>query len=166
LLVVLHASAPTVYHSLSLHDALPISLRADGPTSFLVTTGTAICGGSAIAAMAPVVEADERQTAVSLATVFTLNAVALVLFPPLGHALGLSNQAFGAWAALAIHDTSSVVGACAAFDQLAPPGAQAATALAVGTTTKLARALWILPLVLVVAWARRSKKRAPFPVFL
>src|SRR5690606_41412085 len=84
LLVVLHASAPTVYHSLSLHDALPISLRADGPTSFLVTTGTAICGGSAIAAMAPVVEADERQTGVSLATVFTLNAVALVVFPPLG----------------------------------------------------------------------------------
>jgi uncharacterized integral membrane protein (TIGR00698 family) len=163
-------------------DAIPITLagiaatfgagwllarvtRADGPTSFLVTTGTAICGGSAIAAMAPVVEADEKQTAVSLATIFTLNAIALVLFPPLGHALDLSNPAFGAWAALAIHDTSSVVGASSAFDLLVPPTG-AATALAVGTTTKLARALWILPLVLVVAWARRSKKRAPFPVFL
>lgn len=143
--------------------ALGRALRADGATSFLVTTGTAICGGSAIAAMAPVVEADERQTGVSLATVFTLNAIALVLFPPLGAALGLSAPQFGAWAALAIHDTSSVVGASSAFDQLV---AGAPTALAVGTTTKLARALWILPLVLAVAWWRRSGKRAPFPMFL
>lgn len=143
--------------------ALGRALRADGPTSFLVTTGTAICGGSAIAAMAPVVEADERQTGVSLATVFTLNAVALVVFPPLGAALGLTPPEFGAWAALAIHDTSSVVGASSAFDQLA---AGAPTALAVGTTTKLARALWILPLVLAVAWWRRSEERAPFPTFL
>jgi uncharacterized integral membrane protein (TIGR00698 family) len=132
-------------------------LRADGPTSFLVTTGTAICGGSAIAAMAPVVEADDKQTGVSLATIFTLNAVALLLFPWLGGLLGLSQADFGAWAALAIHDTSSVVGACSAYGE---------QALAVGTTTKLARALWILPLVLVVAWRRRSEKRAPFPVFL
>lgn len=143
--------------------ALGRVLRADGPTSLLVTTGTAICGGSAIAAMAPVVEADERQTGVSLATVFTLNAVALLVFPPLGVALGLTPPAFGAWAALAIHDTSSVVGASSAYDLLV---AGSPAALAVGTTTKLARALWILPLVLTVAWWRRSGRRAPFPTFL
>ncbi|MCO5172195.1 MAG: putative sulfate exporter family transporter [Planctomycetes bacterium] len=143
--------------------ALGRVLRADGPTSLLVTSGTAICGGSAIAAMAPVVEADERQTGAALATVFTLNAVALVLFPPLGLALGLDPATFGAWAALAIHDTSSVVGAASAFDH-AVVGAP--TALEVGTTTKLARALWILPLVLAVAWWRRSGRRAPFPTFL
>ncbi|MBX3471409.1 MAG: putative sulfate exporter family transporter [Planctomycetes bacterium] len=143
--------------------ALGHALRADGPTSLLVTTGTAICGGSAIAAMAPVVEADERQTGAALATVFTLNAVALVLFPPLGLALGLDPATFGAWAALAIHDTSSVVGAASAYDHLV---AGTPTALAVGTTTKLARALWILPLVLAVAWWRRSGRRAPFPTFL
>lgn len=141
----------------ALGAALARLLRADGPTSFLVTTGTAICGGSAIAAMAPVVQADDEQTGVSLATIFTLNAVALLLFPPLGRLLDLPQGDFGAWAALAIHDTSSVVGACSAYGE---------QALAVGTTTKLARALWILPLVLVVAWRRRSDERAPFPLFL
>jgi uncharacterized membrane protein YadS len=167
---------------LTARDAIPVTLLgivltfalgaglarlvgADGPTSFLVTTGTAICGGSAIAAMAPVVEADEKQTGVSLATIFTLNAIALLLFPPLGQALGLTAPAFGAWGALAIHDTSSVVGAATAYDAMLATSA-GATAVGVGTTTKLARALWILPLVLTVAWWRKSDKRAPFPLFL
>ncbi|HPF69936.1 MAG TPA: putative sulfate exporter family transporter [Candidatus Krumholzibacteria bacterium] len=126
-------------------------------TATLIAFGTAICGGSAIAAMAPVIEADDDETAVALATVFTLNAVALLVFPPLGRLLGLSPHAFGMWAALAIHDTSSVVGAAAAFG---------GGALAVATTVKLARALWIMPSALFVAWRRRSNRRAPFPLFI
>lgn len=132
-------------------------LGAERTTAFLVTTGTSICGGSAIAAMAPVVEADNEQTAVSLATVFTLNAVGLFLFPLLGHWLALPQQAFGVWSAVAIHDTSSVVGAAASYgDQ----------ALAVATTVKLTRALWIVPLVLVVGLLRGAKSNAKPPLFL
>ncbi len=132
-------------------------LAPEPTAAFLVTTGTSICGGSAIAAMAPVIEADSEQTAVALATVFTLNAIALLLFPPLGVALHLTPEAFGTWAAIAIHDTSSVVGAAATFgDQ----------ALAVGTTVKLTRALWILPLVFVVGLVRRSTARPTPPWFL
>lgn len=125
--------------------------------SLLISFGTAICGGSAIAAMAPVLRADDDEVAVSLATVFTLNAAALLLFPPLGHLLGLSQQQFGLWAGLAIHDTSSVVGAASAFG---------ATALAVGTTVKLTRALWIMPCALAAAVVKRSDRRAPFPLFI
>lgn len=132
-------------------------LRAEATTAFLVTTGTAICGGSAIAAMAPTVRADERQTAVALATVFALNSAGLVLFPPLGQWLGLDQGAFGVWAALAIHDTSSVVGATQAFGEQAQ---------AVGTTVKLARALWILPLVTAAGWFVRARGKASFPLFL
>lgn len=128
-----------------------------GPESTLISFGTAICGGSAIAAMAPVVKAKSEEVAVALATVFTLNAVALVLFPPLGHALRLSQQAFGLWAGLAIHDTSSVVGAASAYGS---------EALAVGTTVKLTRALWIVPGVLVVALAKRTDARLRFPLFI
>ncbi|WP_305731846.1 YeiH family protein [Trichlorobacter ammonificans] len=125
--------------------------------SLLISFGTAICGGSAIAAMAPVLRAEDDEVAVSLATVFTLNAVALLLFPLLGHLLGLSQQQFGLWAGLAIHDTSSVVGAAAVFGT---------TALAVGTTVKLTRALWIMPCVLMVSMVKRSEQRAPFPLFI
>lgn len=126
-------------------------------TSALISFGTAICGGSAIAAMAPVLKARDEETAVSLATVFSLNAVALLLFPPLGHAFGLTERQFGLWAALAIHDTSSVVGATAAFG---------ATALAIGTTVKLARAVWISPCVLVASWINKSEGKPQIPLFI
>jgi uncharacterized integral membrane protein (TIGR00698 family) len=128
-----------------------------GNSSYLITTGTAICGGSAIAAIAPILHADEEEMAVSLGTVFVLNSVALLIFPPLGHVLDLSQTQFGLWAALAIHDTSSVVGAASRY------GAQA---LVVGTTVKLARALWIVPLSLAVAGVKRSKSKFRFPWFI
>ena len=125
--------------------------------SILISFGTAICGGSAIAAMAPVIKANDEEVAVALATVFTLNAVALVLFPLLGKMLGLSQNDFGLWAGLAIHDTSSVVGATSAFGT---------TALAVGTTVKLTRALWIMPCVLIASIVTRSEHKAYFPLFI
>ena len=117
-------------------------LKIGGKASFLITAGTAICGGSAIAAIAPITEANEEEISVSMGTVFLLNSVALLIFPAIGAALHLSQNQFGLWAALAIHDTSSVVGAAAKYgDQ----------ALAIGTTVKLARALWIVPVGLVTA---------------
>ena len=128
-----------------------------GNASYLITTGTAICGGSAIAAIGPILRADEEEMAVSLGTVFVLNSVALLIFPPMGHLLGLSQTEFGLWAALAIHDTSSVVGAASRY------GSQA---LEVGTTVKLARALWIVPLSLAVAGVKRSKSKFRFPWFI
>lgn len=125
--------------------------------SFLISAGTAICGGSAIAALAPVTEASEEDTAISLGTVFVLNSVALLAFPAIGAALHLSQTQFGLWAALAIHDTSSVVGAAAKYGGLA---------LAVGTTVKLARALWIVPLSLGTAMLRKSRARIHWPWFI
>ena len=126
-------------------------------TSTLISFGTAICGGSAIAAMAPVIKAEPEETGVALATIFTLNAVALVIFPPLGHLMSMGDRQFGLWSALAIHDTSSVVGAAAAFGGVA---------LAIGTTVKLTRALWIIPMALGVALLTRSEGKAPFPYFI
>lgn len=125
-------------------------LRVRGNSSFLITTGTAICGGSAIAAIGPVLQANEEEMAVSLGTVFILNSIALLIFPPIGNALHLSQSQFGLWAALAIHDTSSVVGAAAKY------GAQA---LVIGTTVKLARALWIVPLALATAAIVRGRSK-------
>ena len=115
-------------------------LKVDTKTSYLVSSGTAICGGSAIAAVAPVVDADDKQMSVSLGTIFVLNALALLIFPPLGHYFGLSDQQFGEWAAIAIHDTSSVVGAAAAYSD---------ESLQVAAMVKWTPALWILPLALV-----------------
>jgi len=126
-------------------------------TSTLISFGTAICGGSAIAAMAPVIKAEAEETGVALATIFTLNSIALILFPPLGHLLGMGQQQFGLWSALAIHDTSSVVGAAAAYGGLA---------LAIGTTVKLTRALWIMPSALLAAWFTKSEGKAKFPLFI
>lgn len=137
----------------------------------LVTFGTAICGGSAIAAASPVLRAREDETAVALISVFVLNAVALLIFPPIGHFLNMSPDTFGWWAALAIHDTSSVVGAASAYGE---------QALQVATTVKLTRALWILPCVLIASLpvvnqhlvgssvSADSKKitRPPFPRFI
>ena len=132
-------------------------LGTNPQTSSLISFGTAICGGSAIAAMAPVLKAKDEDIAVSLATIFCLNATALLLFPPLGHYFGLSQRQFGLWAALAIHDTSSVVGAASAFGF---------GALAIGTTIKLARAVWIGPCVLATSLLTKTKSRAPFPLFI
>jgi len=129
-------------------------------TSYLISSGTAICGGSAIAAVGPLVGAEDEQMSVSLGTVFVLNAVALFVFPPIGHALGLSEVQFGEWAAIAIHDTSSVVGAGAAYG---------AKALEVAALVKCTRALWILPLALVTmaVWRPRGAKIAmPWFIFL
>ena len=126
-------------------------------TSILISFGTAICGGSAIAAMAPVIKAESEETGVALATVFTLNSAALILFPLLGHLLGMGQRQFGLWSALAIHDTSSVVGAGAAYGSVA---------LAIGTTVKLTRALWIMPSALIAAWFTKSEGRVRIPVFI
>ena len=109
----------------------------------LISVGTAICGGSAIAAVVPVLRAKDHESTVALATVFLLNAIALFVFPPIGHALSLDDNQFGLWAALAIHDTSSVVGAAVAWG---------GKAVEIATTVKLARALWIVPLTIGIAW--------------
>ncbi len=126
-------------------------LRVEEQTSFLVTAGTSICGGSAIAAVGPAIGARPEAMSVSLATVFVLNAVALYLFPAVGHLLGLSQQQFAVWAAVAIHDTSSVVGAASAYG---PEALRSATVL------KLARALWIVPLTLAAAAYTRRRAAA------
>ncbi len=127
-------------------------------TAFLISTGTAICGGSAIAAVAPIVEAETEDTSVALGVVFILNSVALVLFPILGHMMGMSESRFGLWSAIAIHDTSSVVGAASHYGK---------TALAVATTVKLTRALWIIPVSLVSAFFFKSEvKKVKIPYFI
>jgi len=143
--------------TLCLGELLGRALKITAKTRTLVAFGTAICGGSAIAAIAAVIKAKDEEIAVSLATVFSLNAVALLLFPPLGHWFGLDQHQFGLWAALAIHDTSSVVGAAAAFGGVA---------LTVGTTVKLTRALWIAPYALVAGFFWKSEKRAGVPLFI
>ena len=122
--------------------------KVDKVTSYLISSGTAICGGSAIAAVGPIVRADESQMSVSLATVFVLNAIALFIFPTIGHWLNLSQIQFGTWAAIAIHDTSSVVGAGSAYGE---------EALKVATTVKLTRALWIIPLSIFTTFYFKSK---------
>jgi len=131
--------------SLTLIIGLAIGkwLAVERKARTLISVGTAICGGSAIAAVGPVIHASDEEMSVSLGTVFILNAIALFLFPPIGHALNMSQQAFGLWSALAIHDTSSVVGAAASYGK---------QALEIGTTVKLTRALWIIPVALFFAY--------------
>jgi uncharacterized integral membrane protein (TIGR00698 family) len=131
--------------------------KVEKTAAFLITAGTAICGGSAIAAVAPIVQANDEEIAISMGTVFILNSVALFLFPPIGWALHLSQEQFGLWSALAIHDTSSVVGATARYG---------AVALVVGTTIKLARALWIVPLAIGTAAAKKTKGQIQWPWFI
>jgi uncharacterized integral membrane protein (TIGR00698 family) len=153
--------------SLLLGTLLARVLRVERDTGLLVSVGTAICGGSAIAAVAPTLRARDHEVAVALATVFVLNGVALVAFPLVGHAVGLDEEQFGLWAALGIHDTSSVVGASMAYG---------AHAFEVATTVKLARALWIVPVTLAIGFARRrndttrgdapAKTTAPKPWFI
>src|SRR5271155_874485 len=132
-------------------------LQVGKTQSQLISVGTAICGGSAIAAMGPILDASEEEMAVSLGTVFVLNSVALLLFPLIGHLMHFSQTQFGLWAALAIHDTSSVVGAGAKYGP---------TALAIGTTVKLARALWIVPLAIGMAMLKKSKAKVQWPWFI
>ena len=125
-------------------------LKVDKETAYMISSGTAICGGSAIAAVGSVIKAKPANMSVALAVVFVLNAVALFIFPSIGHWLGLSQQEFGTWAAIAIHDTSSVVGAGAAYGE---------EALNIATTIKLTRALWIIPLALATSFIFKSKDR-------
>jgi uncharacterized integral membrane protein (TIGR00698 family) len=152
-----------VYTALSITAAMFLGLglgyliHVANKPSFLISAGTAICGGSAIAAVGPIAGASEEEMAVSLGAVFILNSVALFLFPPVGFALHMSESQFGLWSALAIHDTSSVVGATARYG---------ATALAIGTTIKLARALWIVPLSVGTAVVLKSKARIQWPWFI
>ncbi|HXC46884.1 MAG TPA: putative sulfate exporter family transporter [Candidatus Sulfotelmatobacter sp.] len=152
-----------VYTALSITGAMLLGLglgyliHVQKKPSFLISAGTAICGGSAIAAVGPIAGANEEEMAVSLGTVFILNSVALFLFPVIGLALHMSQVQFGLWSALAIHDTSSVVGATAKYG---------AAALAVGTTIKLARALWIVPLSAATAIFLKSKARIKWPWFI
>lgn len=133
-------------------------LRIPKVSAYLIASGTAICGGSAIAAVGPIAKAKESEMSVSLATIFVLNAIALFLFPVLGHWLHLSQHQFGLWAAIAIHDTSSVVGAGATFGE---------EALKVATTVKLTRALWIIPLSVFTSFYFKSKgNRLVIPWFI
>lgn len=152
-----------VYTALSITFALLVGLAIGRLfsvryiPSLLISTGTAICGGSAIAAVGPVVNAGDEEMAVALGTVFVLNSVALFLFPAIGYALHLTQAQFGLWSALAIHDTSSVVGATAKYG---------AEALTVGTTIKLARALWIVPLAFAIALFRKERTQIKWPWFI
>jgi uncharacterized integral membrane protein (TIGR00698 family) len=161
---VLHAGASGfMYTALGIGFALIVGtllgklIAVQPRAAFLISTGTAICGGSAIAAIGPITCATEDEMSVSLGTIFVLNSIALLTFPAIGLWLKLSQTQFGLWAALAIHDTSSVVGASAKYG---------AVALAVGTTVKLARALWIVPLSVATAAVKGSKTRIQWPWFI
>ncbi|HKB47134.1 MAG TPA: putative sulfate exporter family transporter, partial [Ktedonobacterales bacterium] len=134
--------------ALALGALLTRLLRVSRDVGTLITVGTAICGGSAIAAVVPVLRPKQHEVSVALAIVFLLNAIALFVFPPIGHAVGLTDAQFGLWSALAIHDTSSVVGAAVAWG---------GAAVAIATTVKLARALWIVPLTIAIGhWHHRA----------
>lgn len=150
----------SVVSVMALGVLLGYTLRINRKTSYLISSGTAICGGSAIAAVGPVLRASEDEMAVSLGVVFILNAVALFIFPPLGHMLDMSQQQFGTWAAIAIHDTSSVVGAGEVYGP---------EALQIATLIKLTRALWIIPLALATMFIFRDgtgKISIPWFIFL
>jgi uncharacterized integral membrane protein (TIGR00698 family) len=143
--------------ALTLGMILGRVMRVQPTSAFLISAGTAICGGSAIAAVGPIAGASEDEMSVSLGTVFILNSVALLTFPFIGTTLHLSQSQFGLWAALAIHDTSSVVGAASKYG---------AAALAIATTVKLARALWIVPLSFGTATVKRTEARIQWPWFI
>lgn len=148
----------TIVGTLLLGYAIGRAMRISAGTAHLISSGTAICGGSAIAAVGPVIGASDEEMSVSLGTVFILNSIALFIFPAIGTALHLTQTQFGVWSAIAIHDTSSVVGAAAAYG---------AEALQVATTVKLTRALWIVPLALGTALAfRRNKAKVAIPWFI
>ena len=154
----------TIFGTLILGYFVGKMLKVKAKTSTLISSGTAICGGSAIAAVAPAINAEADDISVSLGTVFVLNSIALFLYPIIGHAIGLSQNQFGVWSAIAIHDTSSVVGAA---------GTYGSEALAIATTDKLARALWIAPVASLFAYiyrknvgGARAKIAIPWFIFL
>lgn len=149
----------TIAGTLLLGTILARAMNINARTAHLISSGTAICGGSAIAAVGPVVSASDEEMSVALGTVFILNSIALFIFPTIGAALHLTQQQFGVWSAIAIHDTSSVVGAAASYG---------AEALQVATTVKLTRALWIVPLTIGTAlvFHRRAATRVAIPWFI
>lgn len=138
----------SVISVLALGIYLGKRMQMDRKTAYLISSGTAICGGSAIAAVGPVVKADDNEMSMALGTIFILNAIALFIFPPIGHLLQMTQEQFGMWAAIAIHDTSSVVGAGAAYGE---------KALEIATMVKLTRALWIIPLTFVTMFIFKQK---------
>ncbi|BAJ00096.1 YeiH family protein [Shewanella violacea] len=148
----------SIIFTLVLGYLLTRALKFDSKTGQLISAGTAICGGSAIAAVSPAINANSEQTAIALSTVFILNSIALFLFPALGHLFAMSQYDFGVWCAIAIHDTSSVVGAASAYGE---------EALTTATTIKLARALWIIPIALLSALMfGGDKKKITIPYFI
>ena len=150
----------SIFATLLVGFGLGKILRMDRKTSHLISSGTAICGGSAIAAVAPVIRASEKDISIALGVIFLLNSIALILFPVLGHIFELTQHQFGLWAAIAIHDTSSVVGAAHAFGD---------EALQVATTVKLARALWIIPVSILSVFLFKGKGNSikiPYFIFL
>lgn len=132
-------------------------LKIDKTIAQLISAGTAICGGSAIAAVAPILKANSKQTSIALGIVFVLNAVALFIFPEIGHFFNLTQNQFGIWSAIAIHDTSSVVGAASKYGN---------EALQIATTVKLARALWIIPLAFLISIFTKSEGKIKIPYFI
>lgn len=161
--VVRTGRAGFVYTAVGIGLAMTVGLllgkifKVRSKAALLISAGTAICGGSAIAALAPITDPSEDELAMSMGTIFMLNSVALFLFPVIGMTMRLSPEQFGLWSALAIHDTSSVVGAAAKFGP---------AALAIATVVKLTRALWIVPVAMVTAVAAKSKARIRFPWFI
>ncbi len=148
----------TISSAIGLGFILGRLLKVEKIISYLISVGTAICGGSAIAAISQVVEADEKDISISIGTVFILNAVALFIFPPIGHYFGLTQEQFGIWAAIAIHDTSSVVGAASHYGN---------EALLIATTIKLARALWIIPMAFLTSFIfKKQSSSSAFPWFI
>ncbi|SJN59281.1 hypothetical protein VR7878_03332 [Vibrio ruber DSM 16370] len=140
----------TIFSTLLIGWFVSVRVGLKRKTGYLIASGTAICGGSAIAAVAPAIDADDEQIGLALGTIFVLNSLALFIFPAVGHLLNMSQTTFGTWAAIAIHDTSSVVGAASAYGE---------TALKTATTLKLARALWIIPVALLSTFLFRSQSR-------
>lgn len=148
----------SIFGVLTLGFILGKLFKTECKTSFLISAGTAICGGSAIAALSPVMKAGEKEISASLGIVFILNSAALFIFPGIGHALNLSQSQFGIWCAIAIHDTSSVVGAASKYGE---------QALQIATTVKLARALWIIPIAFGTAFIFKSdQKKVKIPYFI
>ena len=148
----------SIFSTLVLGTLLGKWFKTDKKTSHLISCGTAICGGSAIAAISPVIKSNENQTSIALGVIFILNSIALFVFPFIGHQLDLSQKEFGLWCAIAIHDTSSVVGAANKYG---------AEALQIATTVKLARALWIIPISLLTALIFKNKNsKIKIPYFI
>lgn len=148
----------SIVSTLILGTLLGKWFKVESKTSHLISCGTAICGGSAIAAIAPVIKSNEKQTSVALGVIFILNSVALFLFPAIGHYFNVSQSDFGMWCAIAIHDTSSVIGAASKYGP---------EALQIATTVKLARALWIIPVALFTAFVFKNKSgKVKIPYFI